>query len=158
MIFDAKQEIVKFLFSCWCLFFLLLGSVWRKFNGEDVLIGNHFYSSANLRLFVVTNYVISWSSDITFPPKSAFHGEIGEDCSRKLATSSDSTEEFVQKKEGAYKYLYNSTIVLSQTMKTMLHTIWNLRREFVWQSGASRIGHHLLYSHDFKYLMQGWNC
>ena len=26
----------------------------------------------------------------------------------------------------------------------MLHTIWNLRREFVRQSGASRIGHHFL--------------
>ena len=46
------------------------------------IIGNQFYSSANLRLFVLTNYVISWSSDITFPPKSAFHGEIEEDCSR----------------------------------------------------------------------------
>ena len=78
----CRQEIVKFLFSYWCLFFVLLGSVCRKFNGEDVLIGNHFYSSANLRLFVVTNYVISWSSDITFPPKSAFHGENGEDCSQ----------------------------------------------------------------------------
>ena len=39
-----------------------------------MLIGNQFYSAANLRLFVVTNYVISWSSDITFPPKSAFYG------------------------------------------------------------------------------------
>ena len=114
MIFDAKQEILKFLFSCWCLFFVLLGLVWRKFNGEDVLIGNQFYSTANLRLFVVFNYVISWSSDITFPPKS-------------------------------------------KNLLTMLHTICNLR-EFIWQSGASRIGHHFFYFHDFKYLMQGWNC
>ena len=42
MIFDAKQEIVKFLFSYWCLFFVLLGSVCRKFNGEDVLKGMKF--------------------------------------------------------------------------------------------------------------------
>ena len=74
--------------------------------------------------------------------------------------SSGSTEEFVQKKEGAYKYKYNSTIILSQTMKTnwLCCIPSGIYEENLFDNQELLELDIISFIHNFKYLMQGWNC